>query len=163
MSDRLSDESIVSIRPFRPSDALDVSTLNRAWLEAYALLEPADEPFLADPAADLVAHGGGAIFIAADVHDHVLGCVAMLSTGDRLFELAKLAVAPAARGRGVGRRLVDAALGYARERGAARVTLVSNSQLQTALRIYESVGFERRPVPDDVPYATADVYMELRL
>jgi hypothetical protein len=33
----------------------------------------------------------------------------------------------------------------------------------SALRLYESLGFERRPLPEGVPYETADVYMELLL
>jgi ribosomal protein S18 acetylase RimI-like enzyme len=44
-----------------------------------------------------------------------------------------------------------------------RVVLVSNSRLGPAIRLYEGMGFQHRPLPADVPYATADVYMELDL
>jgi hypothetical protein len=59
--------------------------------------------------------------------------------------------------------LVEACLGLARRRGISRMVLVSSSRLGAALTLYESVGFRRRPLPPDVPYATADVYMEIDL
>jgi GNAT superfamily N-acetyltransferase len=77
--------------------------------------------------------------------------------------LAKLAVVPAARGHGIGRRLVEACIEYARVRGVSRLTLESNSQLASAIRLYEELGFAHRPVPADVGYLSADVYMELDL
>jgi hypothetical protein len=42
----------IAIRAFQPADAAVVSALNREWLVRYDLLEPADEPFLADPCDD---------------------------------------------------------------------------------------------------------------
>jgi hypothetical protein len=41
--------------------------------------------------------------------------------------------------------------------------LRSSSKLAAALRLYETIGFERKPLPADQPYATPDVYMELEL
>lgn len=153
--------TMIAIRPYESSDAPYVSAMNRAWLEEYALLEPADEPFLADPGRDII-EAGGAIFVAAD-EQGVVGSVAMLPTAPDTLELLKLAVAPRAQGHGVGRRLVETGLDFARARGAARVTLVSNTRLAAAVRIYERIGFQHRPLPHDLPYETADVYMELTL
>ncbi|MFL5606172.1 MAG: GNAT family N-acetyltransferase, partial [Gemmatimonadaceae bacterium] len=68
-----------------------------------------------------------------------------------------------ARGAGLGRRLADSCLAHARMLGAARVVLVSSSLLGPALKLYESMGFEQRQMPEGVPYATADVYMVLDL
>ena len=87
----------------------------------------------------------------------------MIPRGDDEFELAKLAVTPSAQGRGLGRRLVQSAIAFAGERGAKRVSLVSNSGLGPALRLYESLGFEHGPIPDPRPYADADVFMVLTL
>ena len=41
--------------------------------------------------------------------------------------------------------------------------LVSNSRLAAALKLYEQLGFRYAPLPATMPYATADVYMELDL
>ena len=95
--------------------------------------------------------------------DEVLGTCAVIPHQTGIFELAKLAVAAQARGQGLGRALVQACVSFARRRGIGRVVLVSSSRLGAALSLYESLGFRRRPLPPDVPYATADVYMDLDL
>jgi putative acetyltransferase len=64
---------------------------------------------------------------------------------------------------GLGRQLVKACLKYAGESGMRRVVLLSNSRLTAALRLYEELGFQHRPMPADLEYQTADVYMELDL
>jgi putative acetyltransferase len=151
----------VVIDTFRPEHAAAFDSLNRAWLTAYDLLEAADEPHLTDPAGQILAHGGQ-IFVALQ-DEAVVGTCAVVPHGPVAFEVAKLAVAPTARGRGIGRELVDACLGYAQQRGARQAVLVSNSRLEAALRLYEQLGFRYAPLPATMPYATADVYMELEL
>lgn len=151
----------ISIDTFRPEHGAAFDALNRAWLTAYDLLEPADELHLTDPEGEILAHGGQ-IFVALE-GEAVVGTCAAVPHGPGAFEVAKLAVAPSARGRGIGRQLVDACLDYAKRRGARQVVLVSNSRLGTALRLYEQLGFQYAPLPAEIPYATADVYMELDL
>lgn len=149
----------VEIGPFRPEHASAFAELNREWLVRYNILEPADEAQLGDPEAHFLA-GGGQIFVALH-HGRVVGTCAAVPHGADEFELAKLAVDSAYRGQGIARRLVEHCLSYIRQRQVNRVILVSNSQLQAALRLYESVGFEYCPIPEVRPYANADVYMQL--
>ena len=149
------------IDTFRPEHAAAFDALNRSWLTAHGLLEPADELHLADPAGQIVAPGGQ-IFVALDGGD-VVGTCAVVPHGPGAFEIVKLTVAPAARGGGLGRRLVAACLEFAAGQGGRQVVLMSNSQLGAALRLYEQLGFRYRPVPPDVAYATADICMELDL
>ena len=146
---------------FRPEHSAAFAALNRAWLVEYRLLEPPDELQLNDPQGQII-DAGGQIFVALD-NVQVIGTCAVVPHGDGMFEIAKLAVSPEAKGQGIGRRLVEVALAYTRERGAHRVVLLSNSQLQTAIRLYEEIGFRHCPVPAEQPYASADVYMELDL
>lgn len=54
-----------------------------------------------------------------------------------------LAVDPGARGRGVGRRLVEACVQVARQAGKDVATLHTTEQMVAAQRIYRSVGFRR--------------------
>jgi [ribosomal protein S18]-alanine N-acetyltransferase len=56
-------------------------------------------------------------------------------------ELLSLAVAPAARGVGLGRRLLEELFAGLRARGARRVHLEVRSSNQAALALYESLGF----------------------
>ena len=151
----------VLIEPFLSADAGAFASLNRDWLVGYDLLEEADEEDLSDPERSIIGNGGE-IFMAR-IAGATVGCGALLAHGEGTFELGRVAVDPGQRGRGVGRRLVERCIERARERGGRRLILVSNSRLVPALRLYESIGFRSRPVPADVKYRTADVYMELEL
>jgi putative acetyltransferase len=154
-------DDTVQIVTYRPEFREAFERLNRAWLEAYALLEPADLVYLQDPEGHVLATGGQ-VFFALDGGQVVGACAAIRSTPSTV-ELAKLAVAPEAQGRGLGRRLCEHVLRFARAAGAAQVVLSSNSALVAAIRLYESLGFRHAPVPPTVPYASADVYMTLSL
>lgn len=151
----------VEIETYRPEHAGRFAELNREWLERHGLMEPPDERQLADPQVQFI-DCGGQIFVALH-NDNVVGTCAVVPHGVEEFELAKLAVSPAYRGQGIARRLVERCIAYARERGARRVILVSNSQLQAALRLYESFGFTYSGVPEVREYESADVYMALNL
>ncbi|HYC33981.1 MAG TPA: GNAT family N-acetyltransferase [Gemmatimonadales bacterium] len=151
----------VVIDTFRAEHARAFAELNRAWLTAYGLLEAPDELHLTDPVGRIL-EPGGEIFIALE-DGRVIGTCAAVPHGPGVFEVAKLAVDPAARGRGIGRQLAEACLAYIRRRGARLVVLASNSRLEAALRLYEQLGFHRAPPPPTLPYTTADVYMELEL
>ena len=151
----------VVIDTFRAADGAAFATLNLAWLRGYQLLEPADERQLSDPQTHVFDHGGE-IFVAR-VGDAAVGCCAAIPRADGSIEVAKLAVDPAAKGHGVGRRLVQAALLFGQQRHYTRAVLTSNRRLRTALRLYESLGFRYAPLPASVPYASVDVYMELDL
>ena len=95
--------------------------------------------------------------------EQVVGTAAVVPHGaPGEWEIAKLAVEPTERGRGLGRQLVERCIAFAASHGAIRMTLVSNHQLAGAIRIYEALGFEHRPIPP-TEYLTADVYMELDL
>jgi ribosomal protein S18 acetylase RimI-like enzyme len=153
--------STTTIVPYRPEFAAAFARLNRAWLEHYFTIEPLDELYLGDPERNIIAPGGE-IFFAID-NGVVLGSCAAIPHGDNQFELAKLAVTPEAQGRRLGRALAQAVIAFAEDKGAKQVVLVSNSRLETALRLYEALGFQHRPFPGPPPYTQADVYMELDL
>lgn len=154
-------ETAVEIATWRPELRSEFERLNRPWLESYGLLEPLDLVVLQQP-EDKILAGGGQIFFAL-LGDAVVGTCAAMRVADGVFELAKLAVAPAAQNRGVGRLLCEAVIALARRSGASRLVLTSNHQLEAALRLYRALGFRDAPLPDDNPYETADVYMALEL
>lgn len=153
----------VRIREFRPGDEGAFRKLNEEWIARYFRMEAKDHEALADPQSSILARGGR-IFLAA-AGEECVGCCALLRTGADEFEVAKMAVAAAWQGGGLGRRLLEAAVDAARAAGTRRLYLETNHVLTPALRLYESIGF--RPVPPErivpSPYARADVYMEMTL
>jgi GNAT superfamily N-acetyltransferase len=69
------------------------------------------------------------------------GCVFCVAAGQSTAQLRILLVDPAARGHGVGGRLVDECITFARHAGYARMRLWTNHPLTAAQRIYLSRGF----------------------
>jgi GNAT superfamily N-acetyltransferase len=77
----------------------------------------------------------------AEVDGEPAGCVLCVHRDDEVAQLRLLLVEPSARGLGVGTRLVEEVLGFARDAGYARVTLWTQDALGDARRIYERAGF----------------------
>jgi putative acetyltransferase len=134
--------------------------MNMEWLEKYGLLESHDMEILDDPEGTVIGRGG-CIFIAID-GTKMVGTAGLWRETEKEYELIKMAVVPGYRGQGIGKMLLDKCLEEARKRRAEKIFLFSNSQLTTALGLYEKYGFSHVPVTD-APFKTADVKMELIL
>jgi ribosomal protein S18 acetylase RimI-like enzyme len=59
-----------------------------------------------------------------------------------------VAVPPQARGRGIGEALVEECVRRARAMGATELGLHTSRSMQSAIRMYERLGFERAPEHD---------------
>lgn len=153
----------VEIVPFQPSLAAAFQSLNEVWIRRCFTYEAKDAEILEDPAGKVVAGGGQVLFVLEQ--GQPIGCCALIPMSDGGFELAKMAVADAAQGRGCAKALLAAGIAWARAAGAHRIYLETNARLTPAVTLYRRFGFtdvppERRPVS---PYARVDVWMELFL
>lgn len=152
-----------TIRELRSGDdATAFRTLNEEWISRFFTLEDKDREQLGNPSALL--ERGAHIYMAVRNGEEV-GCVALIPMSDGVFELSKMAVAPSLRGLGLGRALLQRAIAEARALGASSLFLGSNTKLESAVRLYESAGFQHVP-PGRLPklaYARANVFMELDL
>ena len=70
-----------------------------------------------------------------------LGCVFLARDDETTARIRLLLLEPSARGLGLGRRLVDQCLGFARAAGYRQVVLWTHAQLTAARALYASVGF----------------------
>lgn len=153
----------ILIRPFRPGDELAFRLLNEAWITRFFVLEEKDRLTLGDPQKYILQPGGQILF--AQLADELVGCCALMRINSETFEIAKMAVAETAQGRGLGKRLMQASIDLARQLGARRLYLETNSKLAPALAVYAHFGFRKldeASLPPS-PYARADVRMELLL
>ncbi len=151
------------IRDARAGDRNAIEAVTLAAYEQYAALMPAlwdgyRQNILAtlaaaQPDTQIVAEKGGRVIGSVLLYPggSVLarpdgGPVALASPEVRL-----LAVAPAARGQGVGGALMHECLRRARQSGATALTLHTTDIMEAAMRLYERLGFRRVPELDFQP------------
>lgn len=77
----------------------------------------------------------------AELGGEPVGCVLCVRRDDETAQLRILLVEPRARGLGIGARLVDECVDFARRAGYRRLVLWTNDVLTSARRIYEAAGF----------------------
>jgi GNAT superfamily N-acetyltransferase len=89
--------------------------------------------------------GGYALLLLAEDAEGAAGCVALRALDAKSAEVKRLYVRPRTRGHGLGRALIEAAIGAAREAGYRRVVLDSLPKMHEALGLYRALGFREIP------------------
>ncbi len=154
------ESSDVQVVPYQPEFKQQFRDLNEAWISANFKMEPADYKSLDHPEDYILANGGKIIF--ALYNNEPVGTCALIKMDDTCYELAKMAVAPAAQGKGIGFILGTAALNLAKQMGATRVYLESNTKLKAAINLYVKLGF-KKVTGNPSPYERANIQMEVQL
>lgn len=127
-------------------------------------LDTTFEPYVAKPLADFILGGSGRLWIAED-GERIVGSIALLEAGAGVGQLRWFLVVPQTRGAGLGRRLLDETLAYARQRGLAHIYLWSFADLSSALRLYERAGFKTTETKTGLVWGAerTEVRMDLEL
>jgi ribosomal protein S18 acetylase RimI-like enzyme len=145
----------VAIRPLRPDEVEPLRDLRlRALREDPGAFAETFEQAQARPPEDWTswaADESRAIIVAVD-GERWVGMVAGQRREDSIW-LSALWVDPVARGAGLGMRLIEAVVDWARERGAAAVELSVTTNNAAGAGLYTRAGFaetgRRRPLPAD--------------
>ncbi len=141
--------------------AKDFAALNYDWIEKFFEVEKHDSEILDDPKTWVIDPGGQIFMAIAD--GKAAGTVAMIPASDGVLELTKMAVAPAFQGRGMGSKLIEACVEFAKSYGANSVFLESHTKLTAALMLYRKYDFTEVPGDPNSLYSRADIRMQLDL
>lgn len=149
------------IRPIAPADHARVGAILADAYGAFATRAASYHAYARTPA--MWVDDASEVFVAvADgraesdaVNDTVVGVVVLALEGSPLHEQVEpptndagfrlLAVDPSVRGHGVARQLVQACIARADQAGARRIGIYTMDFMSTAQRLYDRMGFDRRP------------------
>lgn len=149
-----------TIRPITPLDDDKIAEIIRSNLKAFHLDIPGTAFF--DPELDHLSRyynifpDKRAYFIATDTDGTVIGGVgiAEFSGFDNCAEIQKLYLSDAAKGQGLGKKLMFCAEDFAVKAGYHSLYLETHTNLEAAIRLYERIGFQQIDKPLAVLHST---------
>ncbi|PIF30039.1 MarR family transcriptional regulator with acetyltransferase activity [Flavobacterium sp. 9] len=159
---KLRESQDVKIVPFEPQYLDAFKQLNVEWISAYFEMEEADYKALDNP-QEYILDKGGKIFVAL-YHNEPVGVCALIKMkdSDYDFEMAKMAVSPKAQGKNIGFLLGQEIVKSAKEAGAKKIYLESNTILKPAINLYYKLGFQK-VYGLTTPYKRCNIQMELKI
>jgi GNAT superfamily N-acetyltransferase len=134
--------------PARTDEATAVTALLAAQLEEHDIT--LERALLSERVADALAGDGRTLILVARDEGRPVGLAFLsfpwtLERGGKVLWVEELYVVPECRGRGIGGRLLAAALDLARERGCLAVELDTDGNHARAGNLYARAGFQGRP------------------
>ncbi|MGJ1195582.1 bifunctional helix-turn-helix transcriptional regulator/GNAT family N-acetyltransferase [Sphingobacterium spiritivorum] len=159
---KIRESKAVQIVRYEPKYQSVFRSLNEDWISTYFEMEEADYKALDNP-QEYILDKGGAIFVAL-YNGEPLGVCALIKMNDAEYdyEMAKMAVSPAAQGKNIGLLLGQEIVKTARSLGAAKIYLESNTILTPAINLYYKLGFEKI-IGHATPYKRCNIQMALIL
>jgi len=155
---KLRESKSVQLIDYLPQYKAAFRQLNEEWITTWFKMEEADYKSLDHPEEYILQKGGYILF--ALYEGSPAGTCALIKMSDGDFELAKMAVSPLVKGKGIGFLLGNAAIQKAKLAGAKRLYLESNTILKPAISLYHKLGFKKITGPPS-PYERANIQMEL--
>lgn len=154
------DVQIVDFNEEEEEHAIAFRDLNLEWITKYFEPEPSDHKVLNAPLNCIIRKGGA--ILMAKYNNEIVGTCALINSGNYIYELSKMAVAPKAQGLKIGYLLGKAIVDKAKVLNAKSVVLYSNTGLTPAISLYRKLGFIEVPLASS-EYKRSDIKMELCL
>lgn len=151
---------MVEIVTYKSTYANAFKSLNYAWIDGFFGIEEPDRITLEDPEGQIIDKGGEVLIALLD--GNPVGACALIKKSNDLYELAKMAVSEEARGLKIGWQLGVSIVAKAKEFGAKKLVLETNSELKPAIGLYKKLGFEDT-CGAKASYERCNVQMELKL
>jgi N-acetylglutamate synthase-like GNAT family acetyltransferase len=123
-------------------------------------VEPIDEQIFANPNEYIIDNDGYIFFEKLD--DEIVGTFALMKVEEGVFELSKMAVDEKFQGKKLGNKMIEFSLDKAKELGAKKVILYSNTALQPAIHLYKKLDFIEVPL-GSVDYKRANIKMQINI
>lgn len=162
----MSDQII--IRPIEINDNVFLAKVIRDALTEFGANKPGTVYF--DPTTDALYElfqAPGSYYFIATINNELVGGCGIFPTENLPLgtcELVKLYLKASARGTGLGKKLMQEAMQWAKENGYTQVYLESMPELSKAVSIYENVGFERIGHPlGNSGHSGCDIWMTKQL
>jgi putative acetyltransferase len=137
----------VNIRKIQPSDNPQLASIIRNALAEFGANKPGtvfyDET--TDHLYELFQKKPGSIYYVAEQQGEILGGAGIYPSDglpESTCELVKMYLKPATRGLGLGRKLIEECLEFAKALGYVQVYIETMPELRKALSVYEKFGFE---------------------
>jgi len=138
----------------------DFIRLNEEWIEKYFEIEQIDKDLAKNPYS--IIKNNGYIFSIIE-NEKVIGVCALINSTSDTYELARMAISKEHQGKGYGSLLLETCLKKLKSINAKKVTLVSNTKLETAIKLYNKYGFVTIHIGQHPVYKRANIEMELNV
>jgi putative acetyltransferase len=135
----------LNIREIQPADNAALATIIRSTLAEFGANHPNTVYY--DSTTDHLYElfrTSGSIYYVAEKDNVILGGGGIYPSNGLdadTCELVKMYLVPSARGMGLGKKLIELALNYAKESGYRQVYIETMPELKKAMGIYEKFGF----------------------
>ena len=137
----------ICIRPIEARDNKSIASIIRTALEEFGANKPGTVYFDAstDDLYNLFKNQSGSVYFVAEENGVLLGGAGIFPTEglpEGVCELVKMYLAKEARGKGLGQKMIQHVMNWAKENGYKTVYLETMPELAKAVKVYEHFGFE---------------------
>lgn len=151
------EEDKMNIVSYQDKYKKDFIALNLAWIKKYFKVEAQDVKML-NEVEDFLAKGA-AVYFAME-QDKVIATCMVVPIDNQVWEICKLATDEHYMGKGAGSAVLKASMNYAKEHGAKKLMIVTNTILSAAMHLYTKFGFQEVPI-DNMEYERVNIQLEL--